>query len=160
MILQAGPVSSHFTHTYIHGWYVFLWVFMSVKVRGQCQVFILFLSQGLLLNLEVTDLARLAGKHPGFPQGCSYTHVLLMWDFYVCTGTLTSGPHLSCPHYSFFVCLFVFVFQNKVSLYSPGWPGTQRSTCLCLPSAWIKGVRHHHLANVFTFKDGHKAPLH
>jgi hypothetical protein len=29
---------------------------------------------------------------------------------------------------------------------SPGCPGTQKSTCLCLPSAGIKGVRHHHLA--------------
>jgi hypothetical protein len=41
----------------------------------------------------------------------------------------------------------------QVSLYSPGCPGTcsidqagsigQRSPCLCLPSAGIKGVRHH-----------------
>ena len=25
----------------------------------------------------------------------------------------------------------------------PGWPRTQKSTCLCLPSAEIKGVHHH-----------------
>jgi hypothetical protein len=25
-------------------------------------------------------------------------------------------------------------------LYEPGWPGTQRFTCLCLSSAGIKGV--------------------
>jgi hypothetical protein len=50
-----------------------------------------------------------------------------------------------------FVCLFV-CFRDRVSLYSPGCPGThsvdqadltQKSTCLCLPSAGIKGVRHH-----------------
>jgi hypothetical protein len=26
---------------------------------------------------------------------------------------------------------------------SPGWPWTQKSACLCLPSAGIKGMRHH-----------------
>jgi hypothetical protein len=25
----------------------------------------------------------------------------------------------------------------------PGWPRTQKSTCLCLPSAGIKGMHHH-----------------
>jgi hypothetical protein len=29
------------------------------------------------------------------------------------------------------------------SLCRPGWPRTQKSACLCLPSAGIKGVRHH-----------------
>jgi hypothetical protein len=29
------------------------------------------------------------------------------------------------------------------SLCRPGWPRTQRSACLCLPSPGIKGVRHH-----------------
>jgi hypothetical protein len=55
-----------------------------------------------------------------------------------------------------FVCLFVFiflVFRDRVSLCSPGCPGThsvdqtglelKKSACLCLPSAGIKGVRHH-----------------
>jgi hypothetical protein len=57
-----------------------------------------------------------------------------------------------------FVC-FVFVFGlfcfvwDRVSLYSPGLPGThsvdqaglgtQKFACLCLPSAGIKGVCHH-----------------
>jgi hypothetical protein len=46
------------------------------------------------------------------------------------------------------VCVCVCVcFQDRVSLYSPGcrpgWPRTQKSICLCLPSAGIKGVRHH-----------------
>jgi hypothetical protein len=29
------------------------------------------------------------------------------------------------------------------SLCRPGWPRTQKSACLCLPSAGIKGVCHH-----------------
>jgi hypothetical protein len=29
------------------------------------------------------------------------------------------------------------------SLCRPGWSRTQRSTCLCLPRAGAKGVRHH-----------------
>jgi hypothetical protein len=29
------------------------------------------------------------------------------------------------------------------SLCRPGWPPTQKSTCLCLPNAGIKGVCHH-----------------
>jgi hypothetical protein len=60
-----------------------------------------------------------------------------------------------CPYFIlifwFFVCLFVFVFvfRDRVSLCSPGCPGThfidqtQKSACLCLPSARIKGMRHH-----------------
>jgi hypothetical protein len=45
---------------------------------------------------------------------------------------------------------FFLVFRDRVSLYNPGcpgagWPRTQKSACLCLclPSAGIKGVRHH-----------------
>jgi hypothetical protein len=38
-------------------------------------------------------------------------------------------------HFGGFVCLFF-----PVSLCSPGWPQTQKSTCLYLPSAGIKGV--------------------
>jgi hypothetical protein len=55
----------------------------------------------------------------------------------------------------FFCFLFLF-FWDRVSLYSPwlfwnslcrpGWPWTQKSVCLCLPSAGIKGVRHHYSA--------------
>jgi hypothetical protein len=29
------------------------------------------------------------------------------------------------------------------SLYRPGYPQTQKSTCLCLPSAGFNGVHHH-----------------
>jgi hypothetical protein len=59
-------------------------------------------------------------------------------------------------------CLFVWVFfgfsrqgfsvqpwLSWNSLCRPGWPRTQKSTCLCLPSAGIKGVRHH--ARLFCF---------
>jgi hypothetical protein len=41
---------------------------------------------------------------------------------------------------------FSLLFQDRVSLCRPGWPRTQKSTCLCLPSAGIKGMRHHCLA--------------
>jgi hypothetical protein len=50
-------------------------------------------------------------------------------------------------------------FQDRVSLYSTGCPGThfvdqagletQKSACLCLPSAGIKGVRHHARQRIF-----------
>jgi hypothetical protein len=42
-----------------------------------------------------------------------------------------------------FVFFFFLVFQDRVSLCSPSCPGTQKSACLCLLSAGIKGVRHH-----------------
>jgi hypothetical protein len=42
--------------------------------------------------------------------------------------------------------LFCFVFRDNVSLYNPGCPGTQKSACLCLPTAGIKGMSHHCLA--------------
>jgi hypothetical protein len=52
-----------------------------------------------------------------------------------------------------FVCLFVCLFFETGFLcialavleltFRPGWPRTQKSACLCLPSAGIKGVRHH-----------------
>jgi hypothetical protein len=67
-------------------------------------------------------------------------------------------PFLNVMTFSFSFLLFCFVFfffffQDRVSLCSPGCPGThsvdqaglklKRSTCLCLPSSVIKGVRHH-----------------
>jgi hypothetical protein len=70
-----------------------------------------------------------------------------------------------------FVCLFVCLFlcfQDRVSLYSPwlswnslcrpGWPRTQKSTCLCLPSARTKGV-HHHCPAVSLSLGGTNQPL-
>ena len=63
---------------------------------------------------------------------------------------------------SVFVCLFVvcfvflfvwFFFKTGFlcvlswnSLCRPGWPQTQKSACLCLPIAGIKGMCHHHPA--------------
>jgi hypothetical protein len=57
---------------------------------------------------------------------------------------------LSARQYLFFFCLFVF-FRDRVSLCIPGWPQTQKSACLCLPSAGIKGVRHHRPACMGVF---------
>jgi hypothetical protein len=37
----------------------------------------------------------------------------------------------------------VYPWLSWNSLCRPGWLLTQKSTCLCLPSAGIKGVRHH-----------------
>jgi hypothetical protein len=56
-----------------------------------------------------------------------------------------------CLFVCLFACLFVFSRQGFSvqswlswnSLCRPGWPRTQISTCLCLPSAGIKGVRNH-----------------
>jgi hypothetical protein len=42
-----------------------------------------------------------------------------------------------------FLCI-VLVSWN--SLCRLGWPRTQKSACLCLPSAGIKGMCHHRLA--------------
>jgi hypothetical protein len=66
-----------------------------------------------------------------------------------------SAQHTPFIIYYFFFFFFFLVFQDRVSLYSPGCPGThnslgrpgwartQKSACLCLPSAGIKGMRHH-----------------
>jgi hypothetical protein len=49
------------------------------------------------------------------------------------------------------VSLFVYdviiiTGDSKIPLCRPGWPRTQKSSCLCLPSAGIKGMHHHCLA--------------
>ena len=49
-----------------------------------------------------------------------------------------------------FLCVAWAVLE--LTLYRPGWPRTQKSTCLCLPSAEIKGVRHHHPAWAALFR--------
>jgi hypothetical protein len=58
------------------------------------------------------------------------------------------------------VCFFLWN-----SLCRPGWPRTQKPACLCLPSAGIKGVRHHarlkDFFNLFTLHPAHcPAPSH
>ena len=62
-----------------------------------------------------------------------------------------------------FVCLFVCLFFETGffceawlswnSVCRPGWPRTQRSACLCLPSAGIKGMRHHARLGIDFFKE-------
>jgi hypothetical protein len=57
-----------------------------------------------------------------------------------------------------YMCTLIFIyfyfcfFETGFFCYSPGCPGTHfvdqaglelKSACLCLPSAGIKGVRHH-----------------
>ena len=79
-------------------------------------------------------------------------------------GNITTPPIF----YSFFFFFFFFFFSffgfsrqgfsvlpwlSWNSLCRPGWPRTQKSACLCLPSAGIKGVRHHaRLTSYFLFK--------
>ena len=52
----------------------------------------------------------------------------------------------------FILFFYLLVFQDRVLCVAlavlelslrPGWPQTQKSTCLCLSSAGIKGERHH-----------------
>jgi hypothetical protein len=65
-----------------------------------------------------------------------------------------SRPYKSCLLFSSLLLLlllfFIFyVFETGFlwlswnSLCRPGWPGTQKSSCLCLPTARIKGMCHH-----------------
>jgi hypothetical protein len=66
---------------------------------------------------------------------------------HACLRLLRANPGPWCVYVtqcSFF--LFVFSVEPWLSwksLCRPGWPRTQKSTCLCLPSAGIKGVCHH-----------------
>jgi hypothetical protein len=46
----------------------------------------------------------------------------------------------------------VLPWLSRNSLCRPGWPRTQKSTCLCLPSARIKSIRHHCPAYVMFLK--------
>ena len=51
------------------------------------------------------------------------------------------------------LCIYVFIYSFEtgflcvalavLALCRPGWPRTQKSTCLCIPSAGIRGVCHH-----------------
>jgi hypothetical protein len=57
---------------------------------------------------------------------------------------------LFCCFETGFLCVALDVSGN--SLCRPGWLGTQKSTCLGLLSARIKGVHHYCLAGFFFFK--------
>jgi hypothetical protein len=48
----------------------------------------------------------------------------------------------------FFETGFLCIALAVLELCRPGWPRTQKSACLCLPSAGIKGMRHHCLAEL------------
>jgi hypothetical protein len=99
----------------------------SMKEEISNEEFILFISENLWFHKR--------------DNGCPVD-----FFFFVCLFVLVLG---------FFVCLFVwFGFSRQgFSVYPwlswnslcrpPGWPRTQRSTCLCLPSARIKGVSHY-----------------
>jgi hypothetical protein len=52
------------------------------------------------------------------------------------------------PSFVFFNTGFLCVALAWNSLCRPGWPWTQRSSCLCLPSAGLNGRRHHDLGQV------------
>jgi hypothetical protein len=54
----------------------------------------------------------------------------------------TTTPGLFC--FLFLIQDFsVYPWLSWNSFCRPGWSGTQKSACLCLPSAGIKGVYHH-----------------
>jgi hypothetical protein len=61
--------------------------------------------------------------------------------------------------YCFIFCFLVFFSRQGFSVLSwnslcrPGWPQTQKSTCLCLSSAGIKGMCHHRPAFFIVFND-------
>lgn len=44
------------------------------------------------------------------------------------------------------------MFFETGSLCIPGWPQTQRSACLRLPSDGLKGAHHHHVDSLFIFE--------
>ena len=52
---------------------------------------------------------------------------------------ISSHPY---PTHLFLFFWFFFGFLRQ-GFCRPGWPRTQKSACLCLPSAGIKGVCHH-----------------
>jgi hypothetical protein len=87
----------------------------------------------------------------GAAPGPSWIDYIFQFSFFVCLFSL-----ISVFSFSFLVFVFVFCFcfsrqgfsvspwLSWNSLCRSGWPRTQKSTCLCLPSTGIiKGVRHH-----------------
>jgi hypothetical protein len=72
---------------------------------------------------------------PGIP--CSSVGKGIFWGvcFFVCSVVVV----LVFPRQGF----SVLPWLSGNSLSRPGWPRTQKSACLCLPSAGIKGVHHH-----------------
>ena len=58
----------------------------------------------------------------------------------------------------FFLVFWIWLFLRQGfslswnSLFRPGWPWTQKSACLCLPSAVITGLHDYHLALFYSIK--------
>ena len=74
--------------------------------------------------------------------------------------------HLFNSSLRFFSCLSRQGFSVQLwslswnLLCRPGWPRIQRSTCLCLPSAGIKGMHHHCQARTFLYANHQTRVLH
>ena len=59
------------------------------------------------------------------------------------SGGNSCDPSIAFFLYLFFEKGFLCLVLAVLELSSPDWSQTQRSTCLCLPSAGIKGMCHH-----------------
>jgi hypothetical protein len=78
----------------------------------------------------------------------------------LCLSLWSGGIKCMGHHLFLFFVLFFFLRQGFSvqpwlswnSLCRPGWPRTQKSACSCLPSAGVKGVRHHRPATTFLKK--------
>ena len=76
------------------------------------------------------------------------------------------APRFRISYISFFLFYSFFLFfSDRVPLYSPsclgthsvcrpGWPQTQKFSCICLPSAGITGMCHHCLAFIIVLHSG------
>jgi hypothetical protein len=115
---------------------------------------------GALVGKKHSEL-RIAGSIPSSSASftkaylytvCSYTGIVIA---FIILGSLLKRvdkfpPPLFCFVFCFvlgffeigFLCIALAVLSWN-SLCRPGWPRTQKSACLCLPSAGIKGVCHH-----------------
>jgi hypothetical protein len=81
----------------------------------------------------------------------THTHTLHLCVFSLLVDEKVSSTTIVVIKRPKFIYLFIGFFfpRDRVSLYRlswnslcrPGWP--QKSACLCLPSAGIKGVSHH-----------------
>jgi hypothetical protein len=126
---------------------------------------------------EIDSFISNSITHPVIERSYCYRSVWNdYWiDSWVCVDThmekTTDQKFNKCKH-SFSPCFFVFVvllvwfglvwfgfsrqgfsvqpWLSWNSLCRPGWPRTQKSTCLCLPSAGIKGVCLHTQLLVFS----------
>ena len=122
-----------------HFKYRMQYVFISLLNLNNCKITIGYFS---LATFEMTHYSR---REEGF---ILYFHLFIFWLF----GCFCFVVCFLC--FGFFVCLIVFSTQGFSvqswlscnSLCIPDWPQTQKSTCLCLPSAGIRGMHHHCLA--------------